>query len=729
MQFNEDDAQVERELRIAKLDAFGASLAKTRQEAIDGRATSGIETDWAEDEDSYQGIDDANRESASTKPSSPNGGYSGRSPIRDSRSTVFLNVTRPYVDAAAAKVSDMLLPTDEKNWALKPTPIPKLKELKNDQTQMLGANGQPLAKVDAQGQQVPYTAADYAQEIILKAKDKSEAAERRIDDWLVECNYSAEVRKVIEDTARLGAGVLKGAFPVASKNKVISQDGGMTQISLEQKINPASKRVDIWNIYPDPSCGESIHEGAYIWEKDSLTAHQLKELLDDTSYIPEQIKRVLEEGATGSRKDSKGGSFQIEDRDRYDVWYYTGYATRENMEAAGCTCDELDVIPAIVVMVNDHVIKAVLSPIESGEFPYDVMVWQRRTDHWGGVGVARQMRTPQRMLNAATRNMMDNAGLSASPQIVIRRGIIEPADGDWTIRPRKLWYMTDEADIRSVNDAFAAINIPTMQAELMGIIQFASKMGEDVTGLPMLLQGQQGTAPETVGGMTMLNNNASTVMRRIARTFDDRITKPHIRRYYDWLLTYGEDESEKGDYQIDARGSSSLVERDLQNQFLAQTLQLSLNPAFGIDPKKALKEYLASQRIDARKIEYTEEELAQMQQAQAQQPQDPRAITAEASLKVAQIRSEAEVNKAQAQIQSDQTEMQLRMQDAREDRQFRLQELQMNREIKMLELANSQKISLDKIKAQLADTAMKEKNKRELYVAEADLKMRQGSGI
>jgi hypothetical protein len=72
-------------------------------------------------------------------------------------------------------------------------------------------------------------------------------------------------------------------------------------------------------------------------------------------------------------------------------------------------------------------------------------------------------------------------------------------------------------------------------------------MMEDSTGLPMLLQGQLGKAPDTVGGMTMLNNNASAVLRRLARTFDDCVTEPHIRRYYAWLLQYGEDD-EKGDF-------------------------------------------------------------------------------------------------------------------------------------------------------------------------------------
>jgi hypothetical protein len=381
-------------------------------------------------------------------------------------------------------------------------------------------------------------------------------------------------------------------------------------------------------------------------------------------------------------------------------------------------------------MVNDHVIKATLSPIESGEFPYDVYVWQAKPDTWTGIGVARHIRTPQRMVNAATRGMMDNAGLSSGPQLILRRGIIEPADGVWEITPRKLWFASEEAENRPVGDALTALNIPSMQAEQLAIVQFALKMAEDVTGLPMILQGQQGKAPETVGGMTMLNNNASTVLRRLARNADSLLIEPHMRRYYEWLLEDPEvPEEDKGDYMVQARGSSALVERDIHNQILAQSLQLSLNPAFEISPARALKEYLASQRIDVRKLEYTDDEKQRLAEAAKAQPQDPRIITAQANVQAAQIRSEAELQKAQAQSQADQVEIQARMQDAAEDRAYRERELNMLRDIEMLKLSSSEKISLEKIKAQLTDTSIKEKNKRDLASAEMNLKRAQGSGI
>lgn len=152
----------------------------------------------------------------------------------------------------------------------------------------------------------------------------------------------------------------------------------------------------------------------------------------------------------------------------------------------------------MVTMVNDRVIKISLSVMDSGEFPYDVMVWQSRQDHWAGIGVSRQMRECQKGANAAVRNLMDNAGLSAGPQIIVDTSKIEPADGKMEIVPRKLWRKKKGgSDMVDVRDAFVIVTIETRQAELMNIIEFWLKEAEDCTGMPMLLQGQQGKAPDT----------------------------------------------------------------------------------------------------------------------------------------------------------------------------------------------------------------------------------------
>ena len=60
--YDTDSAEGRQEAELGqRLDALGLSLSRTRSEAIAGRETSGIENEWLEDEEHYEGIDEANR--------------------------------------------------------------------------------------------------------------------------------------------------------------------------------------------------------------------------------------------------------------------------------------------------------------------------------------------------------------------------------------------------------------------------------------------------------------------------------------------------------------------------------------------------------------------------------------------------------------------------------------------------------------------------------------------
>lgn len=715
----EDQSQeaIEKEAYLkqqALLNAFGTEIAKLRDEAIKGRAASGIEQEWLEDEEHYEGIDDANRGEMPRKSVSPSGNVqiSANERTTGTRSTIFLNITRPYVDAASARVSDMLLPTDDRNWAIRPTPVPSLVEQsETDERPAIDQSGQqvmmPASPIDmpkeqaaSLGMMVPAKLKDVARELIEKAKKQAEKAQDRIDDWLQECRYHAEVRLVIESSARIGTGIMKGPFPKRFRRKAVTKTMQGVGIIMEDAVSPASKWIDVWNLFPDPACGDNIHNGKYVFERDELTARRLIDLKGLDGYIEEAIEECLKEGplnlSTGTTKLDVGQ--KVGEKDRFEVWYFHGYVSAEELNASGCECEDGEQYPAIVTMVNNRVIKAALEPLDSGEFPYDVMVWQRRVGSWAGIGVGRQMRTCQRGVNAAARNLMDNAGLSAGPQIVIDRSKIIPADGDWTITPRKIWWTVDGADMNSARDAFLVVQIASLQAELMNILQLYLKMAEDVTGLPMLIQGQQGKAPDTVGGMTMLNNNATSVLRRIARTFDDRITEPHIARYYEWLLMHGEDDEEKGDFTIDARGSSALVERDLQNQAMMGLVGASMNPAFGLDPELVMEEALKAQRLDPKRLQLTDEKKAQM--AQRQPPPAPQ-------VQVAQIREEGAMQRQQVELQAE-------AQERQQDRMLDQWLAQVDERIEAAKLTTEQRMAFDDLKVSLQRDVLKLRTQKEL---------------
>jgi hypothetical protein len=578
-----------------RADTFLISLLAKRKEAIDGRAGSGIEQDWAEDEEHYQGIDDANRAYATTSNviQAKNWAerYSRENPT-GTRSVIFLNITRPYVDAGSARVADMLLPTDDRSWAIKPTPIPRLSPA---QMQMMGG---------------PENAQIAIEQSIEIAKEAAKAMQDEIDDCVNESNWHGEIRHVIEDSARIGSGCIKGPYPVKRSARMYQKTDGVSVMTQIDEIKPGSKRIACENLYPDPACGESIHNGSYIWEREDISGKQLLDLIKLPGYDKLAVMQALKEGPKTAVVGSSTRPV-AKSEEQFELWIFYGTCDADDLGAVGVEMDdETPKAAAMAVLVNDRLIKCTLNALDTGEFPYDVLAWQRCPGMPWGSGVGRHIRTVQRMLNGAARAMMDNAGLTASPQIIIGNGV-SPADGKTAITGGKLWRAdTDTLDVRG---AFHAFVPPSIQVEMMNIINFALKLAEDTTGMPAMLQGIRGDAPETLGGMQLQDTRASGVLRRLAKRFDDYMTEPHIRRYYDWMMQHSDREDIKGDFQIDVRASSALVERDAQQQFLLTLLTAAANPIYELDPAKLAAELLKGQRYDPKRIQYSPEKLAQLQ--------------------------------------------------------------------------------------------------------------------
>lgn len=712
MDEREESMRAERQ-RKEDYDRLCTTLKVFREAAVKGKAESGIEEIWIEDQEYYDGIDDANRPHSGSKPSTMTGVViRGRDEKQDMhRSKVFLEKTRPYVDAAAARIADMLLPTDDRNWVIEPTPVPDLIEQLKDETPLQDQNGQPIMAETPDGQPIQATVKDQAERIMGDAKKACEKAQTRIDDWLTESMYLDECRLVIDDACRIGVGILKGPIPKKQRKKAVMQALEGIGIIIQESIVPYSCRVDPWNFYPDPDCGEDIQRGKYCFEKDDISGRMLGDLKGVPGYLEDVIDKILEEGPDGHKEENtnRPSSRNRTDAELYQIWYFYGYLSAEDLDLFGEEHGEGQQFPVVATMVNDKIIKAALSPLDSGEFPYDIFTYQRRPGHWAGKGVARQMRTAQRGANSSARALMDNMGESARPHRVINRNAMDPGPDRWT------WYAKDGEDVPDVRQAMYFFDYPSKQLELMNIVQFWAKDAEDATGLPMLLQGQLGKAPDTVGGMEMLANNASSVLRRIAKNYDVRITERHIGRYYEWLLIHGPDDSEKGDFTVKARGSSALIERDSQAQLLMQLVAISKDPAYELSPAKIAAKILKSQRLDVDDIKMDDAEKQQVQQMmQAQQPQQPQDMSLQIAQLNAQARSQDKQMELQAKSQMEQMRLDFEAQQAELDRQNKLAIAVIDERLQSTQLTVDERNTLAKIKAELAQTSAKLRVQKEL---------------
>lgn len=761
----------------------------------------------------------------------------------DHRSTAFVRLTSRYVDAGAAKLCEIALPIDDKPFKFDPTPVPDLVMNKDDLRQIVHPQLGPLMRErrpedapfnpdqaqqaapqppaapqampaqqpgqaapqaaqapagPAGGQQgaqqpgfglqppgaatethVPLTAADLFQEKMSKAQEASDKAERRIYDWMVECNYPAEIRKVAHDAARMGVGILKAPYFDVQTNKAMSKTDKGVALQIVRKVVPAAKWIDPWNFFPDPACGENIQHGDYVLERDFVSAKILREMKGRSGVLSSQIDQVLSEGPGKCNMEEEGagrGPNKVINKNRYERWTFTGTLTAEEMgivKDAGVEDlpDELKDCYCICTMVNDTVVKVIVNPLESGEYPYHALSWSRRAGYWAGVGLAEQVSMPQRMVNAATRALLNNAGVSSGAQIVVDRNCIEPADGRWALTPNKIWYMSAEVGSDDVRKAFFATEIPNVGAAMQNIINYGFKLAEEATNLPLMAQGQPTERmPDTFGAAELLNDNANTLFRALGYAIDDCITEPVVKQFYEILLLDPDiPDDEKGDFKINAHGSIAMVERGIQEQVMVQLLSMTANPAFGIDPKKAFAEWMKSKRLDPNKVQYSKEEqeklasappqppiqiaveqlkgqnaqaLKQMEgqqelqriaaEAQAEQQQlaqggaSPHIVNASAKLEQERIRAEASAQIQESRAQAELARAEKEKEIAAQNGQFRLAELQMQRELELLKYANEQKLSLDNVRTQLAKAAIDSQTKRDLSAAEIQLVQSEG---
>lgn len=730
------DAQ---EVTRTQLKAFSTLMAKLRDEAVSYRQSSGLESVWQNCEEAYLGLDDLNRDQFAAakwgKPTSMEG------PVTTStqsarggnlRSTVLPRITARYVDAGAAKVSEILLPMDDKAFSLSPTPVPELVKGKADLTPMFAQDGvTPLTRPPKPDEmaslahgttEVPLTTKDLVEEAIAQATEKAKKAERRIYDWMVESHYPAEMRKVIFDAARIGVGVLKGPFPdrehLKSLSKVTGPDGKPhVMLQFVESITPHCEWKDPWNIFPDPACGEDIHQGDHLWERVYFTPKQVRDLEEIPGYHKDLLEEVLKQGPSSAPQASRNPHEQNE-KHRFEGWHFHGSIkrddfTRLNPKASESIDDSEERVHAIVTMINDTVVYATLHPLDSGSLPYHAVPWRRRPGSWAGVGVAEQMMVPQRIITAATRAMMNDAGRSG-PQIVTNTGLIEPLDEEWVIYSGKQWGTKGE--LEDVRKAFTIFDIPATTDKYLKIIEFALRLAEESTSIPLITQGQSGpTTPDTYGAAQLQNNNANQLLRSIGYAFDDYITSPIVNQLYEWLLLDPDvPEDEKGDFQVNAHGSAALVERAIQDQALWQMGEMVIqNPtAFGVDPKRWFAELAKSKHLDPRSFQFSEEEQKKL--AETPPPPPPQVM-------VAQIRAETEMQLAQLEMQADKEHLALEAQLAgsktevdRMTIQLKQKQLETTRELAILDYSNRRGISVEQTKARLAETVMKLTTQKQL---------------
>lgn len=556
------------------------------------------------------------------------------------RSKSFVRKTRVKVKTVDSRCMDLLFPANSmRNWDVTPTPIPNVTpEQKKQVIELLTQAMQPQP-VEGQPPAPPVkpSRSDIDKAVKQMVKSAAEEMVKTIDDQLQEAKYKEAARQVIHSGNLYGTGILKAPLVERKVRQRFIHQGGKWVMRNETFVTPFVDYVPIWRFFPDMTATD-IENCRYVYERHLMTKTAMLRLAEKKSFNGKKIKEYVDSNpdglvrpryydtelkAIGERQatnDNKSGQYEVLER-----W---GWLDAQALVSVGVK------VPAdrmhetffsnVWLLPNGEVIKAVLQPINGVTWPYHLYYFDKDETSIFAEGLAAVMRDDQGMLNAGTRMILDNAAITAGPQLEVNMRLLTKNEKAEEMFPFKIWPRTGEDPTAH---AVRVLDMPSHLPELQAIVGMFENNADEVTAIPRYMSGENATqgAAGTASGMSMLMGAASIVMKDLITAFDDGITKPFISALYRWNMQFNKNDKCKGDFNVVASGASSIVAKEVRAQQLDQFASLSANP---MDAPYIKRDKLLRQRAEAHDlvdVVKTEEEVAEEQNnpanAQAMQVQ------------------------------------------------------------------------------------------------------------
>lgn len=462
--------------------------------------------------------------------------------------------------------------------------------------------------------------------------------EKKIHDQLEESGASKHLRSTAFEMALFGTGVMKGPFAV-DKEYPNWDDEGDYDPTL--KTVPQVSHVSVWNFYPDPDAN-NMDEAQFVIERHKMSRSQLRALKKRPHFRSEVIEAAIAEGENYTREsweDDLSDYAPEHGVDRFEVLEYWGMCDIDMLLEQEVDIPKdlqsLDELQVNVWICNGKLIRMVLNPFKPSTIPYMAAPYELNPYSFFGVGIAENMDDTQTLMNGFMRMSVDNAVLSGNLLIEVDETNLVPGQ-DLSVYPGKVFRRQGGAP----GQAIFGTKFPNVSQENLQLFDKARQLADESTGLPSFAHGQTGVSGvgRTASGISMLMNAASGSVKTVIKNVDDYLLKPLGEGLFRFNMQFDFDKSLKGDLEVKARGTESLMANEVRSQRLMQFLQVASNPALAPFAKfqYVIREIAKAMDLDPDKVTNNMDEAALqaelMKQFQApldnqQQQQQPPAGT------------------------------------------------------------------------------------------------------
>jgi len=447
--------------------------------------------------------------------------------------------------------------------------------------------------------------------------------EKKIHDQLDETGASKHLRSTAFEMALFGTGVMKGPFAVNKEYANWDEAGAYKPLI---KTVPEASHVSLWNFYWDPDA-TNTDECQYVIERHKMNRSQLRALKKRPHFRENVIDQIIAEGEGYVKKYWEDDlrdytpNFGVE---RFEVLEYWGNVDIDLLEENDITVPEdmMDAgeLQANIWFCNGKILRLVLNPFKPAKIPYYAVPYELNPYSLAGVGVAENMDDTQTLMNGFMRMAVDNAVLSGNLVFEVDETNLVPGQ-DLSVYPGKVFRRQGGAP----GQALFGTKFPNVSQENLQLFDKARQLADESTGLPAFSYGQTGVSGvgRTASGISMLMNAASGSIKTVIKNLDDYLLGPIGQAFFNFNMQFDFDPEIKGDLEVSAKGTESLMANEVRSQRLMQFLQIASQPSLMPFAKfpYIIREIAKSMDLDPDKVTNNMDEA--MRQATLMQQNSP----------------------------------------------------------------------------------------------------------
>ena len=454
---------------------------------------------------------------------------------------------------------------------------------------------------------------------ISPAQKAARNMEKLIHDQLEESNGISELRSALFESAMLGTGIIKGPF---SFNKTLHRwvnENGNREYKPSHVRVPRVEFVSCWDFYPDPNA-TSMEECDYIIHRHKFNRSQVRGLRNLPYFNNDAIRECLQQGPNYDARYfedqilNDDSNAESDFSDRFEILEYWGIMDADYAREVGIdlpsSVDDLDEVQINAWICGDMLLRAVINPFTPPTLPYHAFPYEKNPYSFFGIGVPENMLDSQQIMNGHARMAIDNLAMAGS--------LVFDVDDSALVGGQSMDSYPGKIFRRQAGmpgQAIHGLKFPNTAPENMMMFDKFRQLADEQTGIPSYSHGQTGvqSMTRTASGMSMLLGASSLNIKTVIKNIDDFLLKPLGEAFFHWNMQFVESDIDiVGDLEIEAMGTSSLMQKEVRSQRLTMFLQTAQNPAVApfVKMSKLISELALSLDLDPEEILNSPEEAA-----------------------------------------------------------------------------------------------------------------------